>query len=271
MAGIRLSWPDTAGLEALARAQATRVLADEDVFLPGLARILALQALPRLERARALDALDADRLRVTGAERTRTAAIVDAQGRSRELSFRVDRIERLDGVERLTDFKTGRPLSDAVLADTRARHFRAAVARGDALQPVAYALAAEAGGSGRLLYLDPEVELGSDAASFVALREDADLSGAFEGAVRVLLGAWDAGSFAPRLVKPDSDEEASVCERCEVAQACLQGDTGSRRRLAAWLADSGSAPPAGPSLAEQALRAAFQLGTRPSQLETESA
>ena len=271
MAGISLSWPDAAGLEALARAQATRVLAEEDVFLPGLARILALQALPRLERARALDALDADRLRVTGAERARTAAIVDAQGRSRELRFRVDRIERFDGAERLTDFKTGKPLSDAVKADTRARHFRNAVARGDALQPVAYALAAEAGGSGRLLYLDPELDLGSDAASFVALREDADLTGAFEGAVRALLGAWDAGSFVPRLVEADSDEEASLCKRCDVAQACLQGDTGARQRLAAWLADPRPAAGAGLSVAEQALLAAFQLGARPSKPDAESA
>ena len=271
VAGVILSWPDRAGLEALARAQATRVLADEDVCMPGLARVLALQSLPLLERARTLDARDGDRLRVTGAERPRTAAITDALGHSRELHFRVDRIERFDGAERLTDFKTGKPLSDAVRADTRAKHFRSAVARGDALQPVAYALAAEAGGSGRLLYLDPELEPDGDSASFVALREDAELTGAFEGAARVLLGAWDAGSFVPRLVEPDSDEPASVCKRCEVAQACLQGDTGSRQRLAGWLADPQPAAGAALSVAEMALLAAFRLGARPSKPDAESA
>ena len=154
-------------------------------------------------------------------------------------------------------------------ADTRMKHFRKAVARGSALQPVAYALAAEAGGSGRLLYLDPELE--GDAASFVALREDAELSGAFAGAVRALLAAWDAGSFAPRLVEPDSDDEASICERCEVAQACLQGDTGARQRLAGWLADPRPAAGAGLSAAEQALLAVFRLAGGPPAADAESA
>ncbi len=270
-AGIALAWPDAAGLEALARAQAARVLGEEDVFLPGLARVLALQALPFLERARSLDALEGDRLRVTGAERERAAAIVDGQGRSRELRFRVDRSERVDGAERLTDFKTGSPLSSAVKPETRARHFRDAVARGDALQPVAYAFAAEAGGTGRLLYLDPELEPGSAAASFVARHDDPDLTAAFEGAVRTLLGAWDAGSFVPRLVKPDSDEEAPVCERCEVAQACLQGDTGARRRLATWLAQPRPEAAAGLAPAEQALIKAYQLGARAPKSDAEPA
>jgi hypothetical protein len=262
-AGVALSWPDAAALETLARAQATRVLAHENVMLPGLARVLALQALPFLERARALDALDGDRLCVTGAEQLRTAPIADASGGSRELRFRVDRVERIDGAERLTDFKTGRPLSTAKGAAKRAEHLLAAVARGAALQPVAYALAAESGGSGRLLYLDPELEGGADAASFVARREDANLAAAFDGATRALLGAWDAGSFLPRLVKPDSDEQPSVCEHCEVAQACLQGDTGARQRLAAWLAEPRPDAGAGLSAAERALVATFQLGARP--------
>jgi len=263
VAGSALGWPEPAGLEALARAQAARVLAQENVLLPGLARVLALQALPFLERARELDALEGERLRVTGAEQLRTAAIADAHGRSRELRFRVDRIERIDGAERLTDFKTGAPLSSAKGAAKRAEHLLAAVARGGALQPVAYALAAEPGGAGRLLYLDPDLEGGAEAASFVARREDASLGAAFDGATRALLGAWDAGSFLPRLVKPDSDEEPSVCESCEIAQACLQGDTGSRQRLAAWLAEP--RPEAGDGLgaAERALLAVFQLGARP--------
>ncbi len=254
--GVTLSWPDRAGLEALARAQAARVLADEKVFLPGLARVLALQALPLLERARELDALAGDQLRVTGAESLRSATIVDSQGRARELHFRVDRSERLDGVERLTDFKTGRALSTAVKAETRARRFRSAVASGTALQPVAYALAAGDEGSGRLLYLDPDLAPDGEAANFIARRADPELASAFETAVHALLGAWDAGSFGPRLVKPDSEEAADVCERCEVAQACLQGDTGSRQRLAAWLAETGE----GLSAGEQALRASLSLG-----------
>jgi hypothetical protein len=231
--------------------------------------VLARQALPLLERARALDALDGEGLRVTGAEQTRSAAITDAQGCSRELRFRVDRIERVDGVERLTDFKTGKPLSSAVKPDTRSGHFRNAVARGGAFQPVAYALAAAAGGSGRLLYLDPDLE--SDAASFVARREDAELMGAFDGAVGALLSALDAGSFLPRLVETDSDEGASLCERCEVSQACLQGDTGARQRLAAWLADPQPAAGAALSAAEQSLLAVYRLAERPAKPEAEGA
>jgi hypothetical protein len=266
--GMPLSWPAPSDLEALARTEAARVLVAEHVLLPGLARVLALQALPFLARARDLDAALGDQLRITGAEQPRTAAITDAHGRSRELRFRVDRIERVGGVERLTDFKTGMPLSSAVKPDTRARHFLAAVARGDALQPVAYALAAEEGGSGRLLYLDPTLDPDGGATSFVARRGDPDLSDAFQSAVSVLLDAWDTGSFFPRLVEPGSEEAPEICRRCEVAQACLQGDTGSRQRLAAWIEARVSENGDDFSPAESALRAAFQLHARPVKAES---
>ena len=75
-----------------------------------------------------------------------------------------------------------------------------------------------------------------------------------------LLGAWDSGSFTPRLVEPASDEEAAVCKRCAVAQACLQGDTGSRQRLGAWLAAPLGAADATASDAERAAFATLALG-----------
>jgi hypothetical protein len=246
------------------------VLEEEDVALPALARVLALQALPLLARTRELDAAEGARLHVIAAEQERASGITDARGGTRELRFRVDRIERIDGAERLTDFKTGRPPSTAKAPATRWQHFVRAVARGEALQPFAYALAAGAGGSGRLLFVNPERAPEAAAAGFVARCDDAELASAFEAAVHALLAAWDTGGFLPVLVGPDLDEAPAACRFCDVAQACLQGDTGARRRLAAWLEARSRQGLAGLSEAEQALFALYQLRVKPG-AEVESA
>jgi hypothetical protein len=57
---------------------------------------------------------------------------------------------------------------------------------------------------------------------------------AFEGAVAAVLGAWEAGSFFPRLVDTTGRNEPPRCAFCAVAEACLRGDSGSRLRLFDW-------------------------------------
>ncbi len=261
--GVPAAWPDDATLLALAHARARERLAADFVPLPELARVLASQALPYLQRARALDAADGAQLRVLGVESERVAQVPDADGKLRELRFRVDRVERLDGLERLTDYKTGRALSDAIRPETRASNFAQAIKTGKTLQPVAYALSAEAGGSGRLLYLDPELA-SAEAASFEARRDDTAVVETFTGAVGTLFAAWEAGSFYPRLRDAKFEKDGEACKWCDVAQACLQNDSTSRRRFEAWIDAQPTSTPdrVGSAAAERAFLAAFRLSGR---------
>lgn len=252
-------WPEDAELIALGVARAHALLKREFVPLRELAQVLARQALPYLQRARILDSADGARLRVLGSESERSAQVPDASGLRRELRFRVDRVESLDGAERLTDYKTGKPLSDAVGHDTRARSFAVKIAKGETLQPVAYALAADAGGSGRLLYLDPELAGREEAASYVARREDGTVVEPFDRATKALFAAWDAGSFLPRLLDPKLEKDGDACRWCEVAPACLQNDTTSRRRLRAWVEQHAGGGEADLAAAERAVLAVFRL------------
>jgi superfamily I DNA/RNA helicase len=252
-------WPEDTELIALAVARAHVLLEEEFVPLPELAQVLARQALPYLQRARTLDAADGAKLRVLGSESERSTRVADASGVLRELRFRVDRVERFEGAERLTDYKTGKPLSGAVGDDTRARSFAARIAKGEALQPVAYALAAGAGGSGRLLFLDPELAGREEAASYVARREDESVVEPFERATRALFAAWDAGSFLPRLLDPKLEKDGDACRWCEVGPACLQNDTTSRRRLRGWVEQHAGSGEADLAPAERAALAVFRL------------
>ena len=140
----------------------------------------------------------------------------------------------------LTDYKTGRAPSTAKLPATRRRHLLERVRAGTSLQALAYLLAAGAGARGRYLYLRPDLEerelaIGAD---------DSDLPefhAAFAGAVAAALGVWDAGAFFPRLVDPSGTKEPPRCASCEVAEACLRGDSGSRSRLVEWADAAGGA------------------------------
>jgi hypothetical protein len=251
-------WPDEARLAALADAAALAVLEEEGVPLRGLARVLARQALPFLLRARTLDLGEPQPIEVVAVERERSIDVSDLRGREQRLYFRADRIERVGGRERLTDFKTGRPISDKKKPETRRADFRAAIASGGALQPVAYARSAQDEGSGRLLYLRPD--LPEDAAEFSAPRGDEDLGRAFDTALHGLFDAWDQGSFFPRMLGPDLEETPRACRNCDVAQACLLGDTGARRRLSAWLEQASKGGAGALEGAERSLLNLFRLG-----------
>jgi hypothetical protein len=255
--GVAAAWPDDAGLLALALEKARAQLVEDFVPLPELARVLASRALPYLQRARSLDAAEGARLRVLATESERVAPVPDADGTPRELHFRVDRVERLDGVERLTDYKTGRALSQAARSNTRTSDFVKAIAVGEALQPVAYAFGAAAGGSGRLLYLDPE--LVPEAVSFEARRDDPEIAQAFTGAFGALCSVLDTGSFYPRLLDEKRENQSDACRTCDVAQACLQNDTTARRRLDAWIVAQAGRDGAALAPAERAFLGAFRL------------
>jgi RecB family exonuclease len=232
-APVDIVWPSESELAERLAAAARTVLKQEGIGLPGLERVLEVQARSFLDRARELDWADGGRLQgVVGAEVEGACEVVDSGGERREIRFRADRVDLVDGKSlRLTDYKTGRPISIAKGESTRARHFLHGVAAGRFLQAVAYRMAG--GGEGRFLFLGDDLE--PDAVEFKATGEDAMLSAAFERSTRSVLDAWEAGVFAPRLVDYGLEKEFAGCSRCEVSQACLQQDSGARARLVRWI------------------------------------
>jgi RecB family exonuclease/superfamily I DNA/RNA helicase len=224
---VLVSWPAEAELRRFLEEEAAGLLAKEGVFLSGLARALAEQVAPRLDAARDSDWAEGP-VRVLRVEDEGELQVPDAQGRPRSVRFRADRVDLLeDGTLQRTDYKTGKPISKAKKEDVRHKNFLERVRSGANLQGVAYHLA---GGVGRYLYLRPDVE----ARVFEAGSADQDLTEAFGAAVRAVLAVWDAGSFFPRVVDPAVNIEPGRCKVCEVAEACIRGDSGARTRLFEW-------------------------------------
>ncbi len=230
---VPVAWPERADLEARVRDVARAVLDDEGIALRGLERVLASQTLPYLERARELDWPGAVPVNVVGVELEGAIAREDTHGDPREIRFRADRVDAVDGDLVLTDYKTGRPISDGVRPVTRRGKLLQDVGRGRNLQVVVYALAAGGGGTGRFLFLRPDLD--PEAAVYEVRADAEEFARAFDLALGAVSNAWDAGAFFPRLAENDLQKENPECERCELAAACLRGDTGSRQRFAGWL------------------------------------
>jgi hypothetical protein len=277
-APVAVRWPSSQELEPLLSAVAAEVLAEEGLVLPGLAQALATHALPFVAAAGSVDWPDAGAAvpvvagEVEGelllqdpaadaapdhAGQGKGPAAAPPGGWPRRLGFRADRVDLIDGWPRFTDYKSGRQLSDARDAGRRRTQLLAEIRTGKRLQAVAYVMAAGGGRAlGRYLFLRPDLapevrEVGVEAG-------DREAGAAFAAAVRAVLGAWDAGSFFPRLVDPSGRREPSRCALCTVAEACLRGDSGARRRLHEWAARArAGAPPEHP--AEAAMLAAWDL------------
>jgi hypothetical protein len=154
------------------------------------------------------------------------------------LRFRADRIEQIGSGARWTDFKTGAPINSGKPATMR-KHHLAGIAAGTRLQAVAYALAAQSGGAGRYLFLKERAD--ENARVFEIENGDAEAHESFDAAVETLLASWDLGAFAPRLLDASRVKDNAECKRCEVALACVRGDSTAHRRLAAFLDSAGDA------------------------------
>ncbi|OYV93964.1 MAG: hypothetical protein B7Z68_08150, partial [Acidobacteria bacterium 21-70-11] len=87
---------------------------------------------------------------------------------------------------------------------------------------------------GRYLFLRPDLD--AEAAAAVVRKDDGEFVTAFEAAAGAVVSVWDRGALFPRLEEPDEGNEPRRCSSCEVRDACLRGDSGSRRRLALWAA-----------------------------------
>ena len=263
-APVRVPWPDEATLDAWLDEEARELARAEGVRLPGFARALARSVRGCLDAARASDWRDGGPA-VLGVEIEGELRVADGAGRARRVGFWADRVDAAgDGGLSLTDYKTGRPIAgpsggEPAKTDERRRaHLLAAVRSGSALQAPAYWLAArqldpERPAEGRFLFLRDGIP---DAAR--SLRVDARSEGiesAFGDAVRAVLGALDRGTLFPRLVDA-RDDEPPACQWCEVAAACLRGESGPRARLRDW----SDRAPVGEEPADAALRALLVLG-----------
>ncbi len=253
-----VAWPSDIELNRLLVREAQLALREEGVASPGLVRVLAERAAPLVREVyeqvwRAAEGVPS----LLGAELAGAFTLTDESGTSRQIRFRADLVEALDTGFRLTDLKSGRPISRKKRETSRRKDLLDAVARGRKLQAVAYARAVS--GEGRYLFADPTRSEGQPS---VAVRHDeADFAASFEASLRTLLAAWDRGSFLPRLELPDGTDRDGPCRHCQLSEACVRGDTGARLRLRRWAADA--ADPAGAAaLALEAARRVFQLAAR---------
>jgi hypothetical protein len=236
---VELDWPSTAELERRVAEAAERTLREAGLALPGLARALALRARPYLETARHRGRASDAGPTLLGAE---LAGRVNVEGLDLELGFRADRVERAGPRLVLTDFKTGRPISDGLRRETRRRNLLEKLLHGSALQIAAYAFSEVAPETeGRYVYLDPEID--EELAIAAVAGDDSEARACFERALDRVLGAWRSGSFFPRVVEARGGGNAD-CDRCRVRPACLRDDSGARARLEGWVSerhDAGSA------------------------------
>lgn len=229
--GVPLAWPEETRMQAWALDAARELLAEEGLALPGLARALALRARVHLEECRRLLFADGNPL-VLGAEIRDQAAVPLGEDGELTVRFRADLVDRVEGELRLLDFKTGRSFVDAKGADTRRRRMLSAIARGEKLQGAVYALAAGSHtgrtGRGAYLFLRPDdpvewrwAELRSD---------DAEVLESLSQVVGLLQRLERRGLLPPRLLDLEKRKEPSRCGYCEVAAACVRGDSTSRQR-----------------------------------------
>lgn len=266
---FRVAWPALPTLEEWTRQECERAVRQAGVALPGLTALLQAQLRPMLELARQVEWGDAGVLEgVLGAEVEAAIELHPMLGPGASgqlLHFRADRADRTavpDNVLQLTDYKSGRPLSDAKKEATRYEKLVQAIASGTALQAAVYAQSGGGASIGRYVYL------GADGDSTARVIEvggaDPIARAALQDALGRLVRAWRQGALFPRLVEADGRKEPHLCELCDVKQACVRGDSGMRRRLPMWI--EGSLPQhdrgrTSGSPAEEALLDLWALGS----------
>jgi hypothetical protein len=258
---LAVAWPGDAVLGRFLFEEAERLLREEGIFLPGLARALADRARPFLAAARETDWASGE-VPAVGVEEQGMLKVWDGQGRSYPVQFKADRVDRVGGARVWTDYKTGQPISTARRDDARRRHFLHRVRKGSHLQAVAYLLGSQAESVGRYLFLRPDLD--PEQRELAVGRGDEEFVKAFETTVAAVLDAWTAGAFFPRVVEPNGRDEPGRCGFCSVAEACLRGDSGARLRLFEWTERARETAPAIPAVpAEEALLKVWRLWEKP--------
>lgn len=243
-------WPEPEEVERCLLEAAEAQVTEDGIRIPGFARAVAAACRETVTWAGRLDWSASEGPRVLDTEAEGRAHVRDASGTARAVRFRVDRVDRHRGGRLWTDYKTGtRSISKAKTEATRHRHLLEQVARGTLLQAIVYSLAGDpARDVGRYLYLHPDLPPERERREFLLRGDDEELRARFDAAVGALLAAWDHGAFFPRLIEPDPDHRTpEACGFCEVRAACLQGDSGARRRQREWSLALRGTPPADPA------------------------
>jgi len=228
---VPVAWPEEDEVVRVVREEAARLLAEDGIRLPGLARALADRAFPMLDTVRDLD-WAGGAVPVLATEAEGSFDVGDVPGPLRHVRFQADRVDQVGGLVVWTDYKTGRPISRARRPETRRRHFLERVRSGTHLQAVAYLLGSDGEAMGRYLFLRPGLD--DEQREVAVATGDQEFAEAFARASEAVLAAWEAGSFFPRLVATDGRKEPGRCGFCTVAEACLRGDSGARQRLFEW-------------------------------------
>ncbi len=255
---LPVPWPDSADLDEILDESARAALLERGVELPGLAGALRSRARPYVERARELVwNAAAGTPSIIAAEVQGELSLPDPGGKTRTVYFRADLVEKTKGELRLSDYKTGRPISEAAREATRRQKLLKAVRKASHLQALAYRLGPGGDTEGRYLFLRPGLE--QEHAVVSAGADAGDLESAFHETTRAIFAGLDRGAFFPRLLEADRDVEPRTCEYCEVAEACLRGDSSASQRLRLW-AERRAAAPGDAGEDEAAALRVFNLG-----------
>jgi len=218
-------WPGRTELERWILAAAEAVVYSEGLGGFGLSPLLAARARPLLEVAKQVE-WDRDG-RLNGVLGVEVESRITRPGIGFQIGFRADRV---DLGPRLTDYKTGKPMSTVKDPEKRADRLFDKVRTGRMLQAVAYALASS-GGVGRYLWLKPDIK---DAPQECRVAEadvaEQRLTTAFDAAVGVIEESLAAGVVFPRVGEPGGGN-ADHCRFCRVAEACRRDDSRFRHRL----------------------------------------
>jgi RecB family exonuclease len=227
-------WPDSSRFTQILEEEADRLIREQGIGFSGLARVLVQQAIPHLHNARKMDWPESGSVvHAVGAELSSELEVKDDEGQTRSIRFKADRADMENGHLRLTDYKTGKPISTGMSEKARRSHFLKAVSRGEWLQAVAYVIGTGMEAfEGRYLFLKPEIP--DHARIFTLTSRDLEFVDAFKSVTKRVMRAIDQGCFFPRLVEPSGRAEPPRCTYCTVAQPCLRGDSDARARLLRW-------------------------------------
>jgi superfamily I DNA/RNA helicase len=236
-AGEPYSAPITVGRPSGAQvnqclAQAAQHIAEkEELRLAGLIEALIGQAKPLLETLVKLEWPEADSsLQVVGCEMKGSATIPLADG-DQVVYFKADRVDQVDQTRIYTDYKTSKPFNSAAKEKTRKSNFLKGLKRGKLLQAAAYAFSAK-DASGRYHYARLEEGKKIETASYAWSSDDLESKEAFHQVSATLLAGLEMGAAFPRMAEADDATKASeACKYCELADACLRQDSGTRRRM----------------------------------------
>ncbi len=247
---VRVTWPAEPELGRMVQHAAEQAAREEGIVLRGFATHLARRARKLVNRIRELEWGDGAGPLVLGVELEGSLELERANGSRREIRFRADRADLEDGqAVSFVDYKTGAGISPKNVKSEEKRHEKllAQIAQGRRLQGPAYA---RAGRAGRYVFAKDGLD---DTNALVTIaHDDFGARVRFEGAAQELLAAFERGAFPPRLLGETRSGKGPACESCDVSEACLQGETGSGRHLAAWLTKHERAPGALSSSAAQA-------------------